>query len=218
MERDTERGLDDFPDALKADADETLITGLLFRMTRDTRDHVVYPRSGSFALLSLEANNTFLGGDEIFTRTVLDVRKLAHLGSDRVLSGRVNAGITTSGTPYYERFALGGIYSIRGFRELSLSPTAGDDGFWLAGCELRFPLIGSPDAPPRLSGLVFVEGGQGWQRGNALSTADIESAAGYGVRLRLPWLGMLGIDAGIPLSPGRTGDNFRVHGSLGFSF
>ncbi|MFH1313755.1 MAG: BamA/TamA family outer membrane protein [Candidatus Eisenbacteria bacterium] len=218
VERDSEREIEDLPDVLQGDADKTVITGLFFRMTRDTRDHVVYPRSGSFALLSLEANNTILGGDEIFTRTVLDLRKLAHLGGDRVLSGRLNAGITTSGTPYYERFTLGGIYSIRGFRELSLSPTAGDDGFWMASCELRFPLIGSLEAPPRLSGLVFVDAGQGWQRGSAFSTADIESAAGYGVRLRLPWLGMLGLDAGIPFSPGRTGDNFRIHGSLGFSF
>jgi outer membrane protein assembly factor BamA len=218
VERDGDRELEDFPDVLKSDIDETLITGLFFRMTRDTRDHVVYPRSGSFALLSVEANNTLLGGDETFTKTVLDLRKLADLGNDRVLLGRLNAGIVTSGTPYYEKFTIGGIHSIRGFRELSLSPTAGDDGFWTAGCELRFPLIRSFQEPPRLSGLLFFDVGQGWQRGSTFLTDNLQSAAGYGVRLRLPWLGVLGLDVGIPLSEGRTEDKFRIHGSLGFSY
>jgi outer membrane protein assembly factor BamA len=218
VERDVAGLKEDFPPDLAQDIEETLITGLFFRMTRDTRDHVIYPRSGSFALLSLEANNTFLGGDKTFSRVVLDYRHLADLGGSRVLSGRLNAGITSSGTPYYERFTLGGIYSIRGFRELSLSPTAGYDGFWMGSCELRFPLLGSAPEPPRLCGLVFFDVGQGWQRGEALSSRDLHSAVGYGVRLRLPWLGMLGVDAGIPFSLGRTDERFRIHGSLGFSF
>ena len=214
---DEEYEFEDFPGDLSGDIENTVLTGIFLRVTRDTRDDAIYPRSGSVALISLEANNTFLGGDEVFTKTVFDSRGLLDLGRDRVLSGRLSAGITSTGTPYYERFTLGGMYSIRGFKELSLSPAAGFDGYWLAGCELRFPLIPSIDKPPRLAGLVFVDTGMGWRRDDPCSE-NLEAAVGYGVRLRLPWLGMLGIDAGIPLSEGRTGENFRVHGSLGFSF
>ncbi|MFH0778400.1 MAG: BamA/TamA family outer membrane protein, partial [Candidatus Eisenbacteria bacterium] len=218
VERDETRRFDDLPDIIQRDTEETVVTGLFFRVTRETRDNVTYPRTGSFALLSMEANNTVSGGDETFTKMELDVRKLKHLGGDVVLSGRLNAGLTSNGTPYYERFTLGGIYSIRGFRELSLSPTGGDDGFWLANCELRFPLIESAQGSPRLSGLLFLDAGQGWQRGNEVSIENLECAAGYGVRLRLPWLGSLGLDVGVPFTNGRIDERFRVHGSVGFSF
>ncbi|MFH1754068.1 MAG: BamA/TamA family outer membrane protein, partial [Candidatus Latescibacterota bacterium] len=100
----------------------------------------------------------------------------------------------------------------------SLSPTAGDNGYWMVSEELRWPLISSGEGPPRLSGLVFFDVGQGWQHGDVLTADDMEAAAGYGIRLRLPWVGTLGIDAGIPFTDGKTDDNFRVHGSLGFSF
>jgi outer membrane protein assembly factor BamA len=216
-EDDKKYEIDDFPDVLTQDIENTVITGLFLRVTRDTRDQVIYPHSGSVALFALEANTTILGGDRVFTKMVLDSRKLFDLGKDRVLAGRLGAGITSTGTPYYERFTLGGIYSLRGFKELSLSPVAGLDGYWLAGCELRFPLIPSIGSPPRLTGLVFIDSGMGWERDSRCSER-VEAAMGYGMRLRLPWLGMLGIDVGLPVTEGRTGENYRVHGSLGFSF
>ncbi|MBN1165113.1 MAG: BamA/TamA family outer membrane protein [Candidatus Krumholzibacteriota bacterium] len=218
VEGDLTRPFSAYPSHLKPEIDKTLITGLFFRITRDTRDHVVYPRSGSFTLLSLETNNTVLGGDEVFTKVIFDFRRHLHRAGERVLSYRLHAGITSAGAPYYERFSLGGIYSLRGFREWSLSPARGDDGFWITSAEYRVPLIPSVQAPPRLAGLVFFDAGQGWQRGRALAIADLQSAAGYGIRLRIPWLGTLGIDTGIPLSRGRTGEKFYVHGSIGFSF
>jgi outer membrane protein insertion porin family len=208
----------DLPSVLRGQLNKTVKTGFLFRVLRDTRDHGYYPRSGSFTLVTFEANNSFLGGDEIFTKSMLDIRSHIPVAGQTVFSSRVKAGFLSRGAPYYERFYLGGNYSVRGFEEWSLSPTEGDDGFWLINAELRAPLIPSRQQVPRLTGLIFLDAGQGWQRGESLSSHDIESAVGYGVRLRLPWLGTLGIDAGIPFSRGRTDENFRVHGLLGFSF
>jgi outer membrane protein assembly factor BamA len=211
-------GVEDLPEAIAQDIEETLITGLFLRVNSDTRNDVVYPAAGSVLFFSIEANTTLLGGDQAFTRVVADYRKLIDLGGNRVLAGRLSAGVTSTGTPYYERFAIGGIYSIRGFRELSLSPVSGDDGYWIASCELRFPLITSVAAPPRLSGLVFLDSGMGWRRDDTSTPETVEAAIGYGARLRLPWLGVLGVDVGIPLTEGRTGEKFQVHGALGFSF
>lgn len=208
----------DLPAVLFDELDKRITTGFIFRVVHDTRDNVIYPCSGAFALATLEANNSFLGGDEIFTKSTIDLRTHVPLKQQTVLSSRIKAGIISRGAPYYERFYLGGNYSVRGFEEWSLSPTEGDDGFWLVNVELRTPLIHSWRREPRLTGLIFVDAGQGWRRGESVSTGDIESSIGYGVRLRLPWLGTLGVDAGIPLSPGLTGDKFRVHGLLGFSF
>jgi outer membrane protein insertion porin family len=215
---DVEHPLADFPASMRSEIQNTVITGLFFRVVRDTRDRLDYPRSGSFSILQMQSNNTFLGGDEIFAKAELDFRKHVGLGGWRVLSSRLAAGITSPGAPYYERFFLGGMYSVRGFRELSLSPPSGNDGFVILSEELRVPLVSSAGNVPRLTGLVFIDAGLGWRRGAAIDSSDVQAAAGYGVRLRLPWIGTLGVDAGVPFTDGRTGDRFYVHGSLGFSF
>jgi len=206
------------PPTMVSSLGRTAITGLQIRMIRDTRDLTAWPRSGSYTNLSLQANTELLGGDQIFSKAVLDTRFYLGTGGWKSINGRLKAGITSSGTPYYDKFFIGGIYSVRGFAELSLSPASGHDGFWLAGLEWRVPLIPSDRKPPRLTGLLFLDAGQGWTSGEPLSSSTIRSAAGYGFRLRLPWLGMLGIDVGVPLSDGTTGDPFRVHGSIGFSY
>lgn len=217
-EKDESHPFEDFPVYLQSEIDQTVITGLFLRFIRDTRDILSYPRSGSFTLIQMQANNRILGGDELFTKVEIDVRKHVGLGGWRVLSSRMRSGITSTGTPYFERFFLGGIYSVRGFRELSLSPIAGHDGYILLSEEFRFPLIHTRGESPRLTGLIFIDAGLGWRRGDPLSLSDTEAAAGYGIRLRLPWLGTFGMDAGIPFTEGRTSDNYRIHASLGFSF
>jgi len=219
-ERETDDEFDsaDLPPPLAADLEKTTKTGVYFRAIRDTRDDDAYPLEGSFARFTLEANTTTLGGDHIFTKLTGDVRKHIALGDRRVFSSRAAAGVLTDGAPYYDRFTIGGNYTIRGFEEWSLSSTEGDDGFWLVNAELRVPLAGSSRRQPTLTGLLFFDAGQSWRREEPISASDIESALGYGVRLRLPWLGTLGLDAGVPLTAGRTGDSFRVHLLLGFSF
>jgi outer membrane protein assembly factor BamA len=205
----SEFGFADFPQSLQPDIRNTDITGLFFRVVRDTRDRPDYPQSGSFALLQVQSNSTLLGGDESFVKGEYDVRKHIGFGNWRVLSSRLAAGIVSRGTPYYERFFLGGMYSVRGFRGLSLSPPSGNDGFVIAGSEFRFPLLASTaDVPPRLAGLVFIDAGIGWERDSALQSSDIEAAAGYGVRLRLPWIGTLGLDVGVPFTDGCLGFSF----------
>jgi len=215
---DEEFGPDDLPESLRRDLGRHEYTGLFVRAIRDTRDNDGYPQSGSFALFTLELNNTLLGGDYIFSKAVGDFRKHVSLGKNRVFSSRVRGGIISGDAPYYARFFLGGNYTIRGFREWSLSPPDGDGRFWLVNAELRAPLVDSRRGQPRLTGLLFFDAGQGWNSGDGYSIDDVESAVGYGLRLRLPWLGTLGTDVGIPLSEGRTGDEFWVHVLLGFSF
>jgi len=218
IDMDVEKGIEDFPGEMKPDIEKTILASFFFRVIHDTRNDFIYPVKGSYFFLWLKNSSSLLGSDRIFTRMKLDYVRYFDLGDYRVLSGRLYAGSASRGAPYYERFYIGGIYSIRGFKELSLSPTTGDDAFCVASGELRFPLIGSLEGPPRLSGLVFVDAGQGWRWDERDSSEEIQSSAGYGVRLMLPWLGTLGIDVGIPFTEGRTGDRFYIHGALGFSF
>ena len=218
VESDQEFGYESLPSPLQNSLGRVTQTGLFLRVLRDSRNTPVYPSSGSFARVSLVSNNSWMGGDQIFTRTVADGRKYFRLRNGWVAAGRLAGGITTSGTPYYDRFYIGGIYSVRGFAEWSLSDPGGDDGYWLTNVDLRWPLAGGTPQLPRVIGLVFVDAGQGYRRNAPFRASDINVGAGYGLRFRLPWLGTLGFDVGIPLTTNRTGDPFRIHGSMGFSF
>lgn len=193
-------------------------TGLFLRVVRDSRDSPVYPTTGSFARFRLVSNNSWLGGDQIFTRAEIDASRHIGIGGSGVFSARVAGGIVSTGTPYYDRFYIGGIYSIRGFASWSLSGPGGDDGYWLANAEIRWRLAGGSERNPRLIALVFADAGQGYRRDESFDARDIYAGAGYGLRFRLPWVGTLGFDIGIPLTDDRTGDPFQFHGSLGFSF
>ena len=215
---DFEFDYQDLPGPQQDNVADASQTGLFMRAVRDTRNTPVYPSAGSFARFWLVSNNTWMGGDQTFAKTVLDLRKYFRIRNSLVLGSRLAGGIASAGTPYYDRFYIGGIYSIRGFAELSLSAPGGDDGYWLANFDLRWRLAGGTLNTPRVTGLVFVDAGQGYRRDEPFDYNDINVGAGYGMRFRLPWVGTLGLDVGIPLTEPRTGNPFWFHGSLGFSF
>ncbi len=213
-----EFGYQELPGPQQDNVADAVQTGLFMRVVHDTRNTPVYPSAGSFVRFWVVSNNTWMGGDQTFAKTVLDLRKYVHVGGGWVLGGRAAGGLASTSTPYYDRFYIGGIYSIRGFAELSLSNPGGDDGFWLANFDLRWRLAGGTKTMPRVSGLIFLDAGQGYRRDAPFSYENINVGAGYGIRFRLPWVGTLGFDMGLPLTDPRTGNPFWFHGSLGFSF
>jgi outer membrane protein assembly factor BamA len=213
-----EFGYADLPGPQRSSVGKVSQTGVFLRVVRDTRNTPVYPSAGSFCRFRVVSNNSWMGGDQTFVKSVLDLRTYVRIRSDWVIAGRLAGGLASDETPYYDRFYIGGIYSIRGFAELSLSSPGGDDGFWLANLDLRWRLAGGPPGRPRLTGLVFIDAGQGYRREEPFDYEDINVGAGYGFRVRLPWVGTLGADIGIPLTEPRTGNPFWIHGALGFSF
>ncbi len=131
-------------------------------------------------------------------------------------SGRLRGGVSGEEAPFYDRFYVGGIYTVRGFPNRSLSAPGGSTRFWAASVEMRAPLVGGRERP-RLAGLLFIDAGDGWN-GKAAGFTDAALAAGYGLRLRLPWVGWTGLDVGVPLSRSPLGESFHAHLSLGWTF
>ena len=132
-------------------------------------------------------------------------------------TARLRAGAATAETPWYDRFYIGGLYTVRGFPSHSLSPPGGETRFCSASIEMRAPLAGGR-ANPRLAGILFVEAADGWSVNSEPKWEDVAASAGYGLRLRVPWLGWLGIDAGIPLTESPVNDAFYISGSIGMTF
>ena len=66
-------------------------------------------------------------------------------------------------------------------------------------------------------GLAFADLGTGWDPD--LPSLDQSAASvGYGFRVRVPWIGPLGVDVGKPLSASPVDEAFRVNLSIGWTY
>ncbi len=118
----------------------------------------------------------------------------------------------------FERFQVGGdgmsgyniygidIISMRGYEDGDLDPV-GDyysNAYNKYTVELRYPIILKPSS--QIYVLGFLEGGNGFESWRKFSPFNLKRSAGFGVRLYLPVVGMLGIDWGYGFDPaaGRT--------------
>lgn len=137
-------------------------------------------------------------------------------GLGGALAFRARGGVVGAPAAFYDRFHLGGLYTVRAFPSQSLSPAEGDTRFWSASIEYRGPLMGRP-AHPRVLAVLFVDAGQGWTEGAPLAD-DVAGSAGFGFRVRVPWFDSLGFDFGVPIGRTPVGESFHAHGALGWNF
>lgn len=113
----------------------------------------------------------------------------------------------------FERFEVGGdgmsgyniygidIISMRGYEDGALDPV-GDyysNAYNKYTVELRYPIVLKPSS--QIYVLGFLEGGNGFESWRKFSPFNIKRSAGFGVRLYLPVVGMLGIDWGYGFDP-----------------
>ena len=83
--------------------------------------------------------------------------------------------------------------------------------------ELRYPLSLNPQST--IYGRAFLEGGNGWMSFKEFDPFDLRRTAGVGVRVFLPFFGLLGVDYGIGFDKVSTGNIFdkgRINILLGF--
>ncbi|MBN2779371.1 MAG: outer membrane protein assembly factor BamA [Bacteroidales bacterium] len=131
----------------------------------------------------------------------------------------------------FEGFQLGGdgLYGynmygletigLRGYLNNSLTPSNGGNIYDKFTIELRYPLSLNPTAT--LYAIGFVEAGNAWYRSDNFNPFDVKRAAGVGVRIFMPMIGMLGVDWGYGFDeiPGNTGANgSQFHFVIGQQF
>ncbi|MBI3754760.1 MAG: outer membrane protein assembly factor BamA, partial [Deltaproteobacteria bacterium] len=168
-------------------------------LKRDTRDDAFYPTEGSVTSLSIEYAGGPLGGDNSFVKYIGEGIKYFSLWWDTALSMRgvigYVQGFDGNNIPIYERFYLGGINTIRGFKTRSVGPTdpatneiIGGDKEVFANLEYLFPLV----AEQRVKGLIFFDAGNAYDK--EINLGDLRTSAGAGIRwfspvgpLRLEW-------------------------------
>ena len=84
--------------------------------------------------------------------------------------------------------------ALRGYENGSLTPHGGGEGYAYSrlGLELRYPLM--LETSTSIYALGFVEAGNAWTSINKINPFDMKRSAGFGVRIFLPMVGMMGID------------------------
>ena len=180
----------------------TSATSLSLR--RDSRDALFTPTKGSDNSLSLEMAG--LGGDAAFNRFVFDSGWFFPLFWDTVgvLHGRIGYVMRNGWgqLPVYEKFYLGGIDTIRGYKYAEISPRdpvtqdrIGGDKFQFFNAEFRFPLYKKAG----LQGTLFLDSGNVYGSGQGYFSS-MRTSIGTGIRWFSP-MGPLRIEWGYNLNP-----------------
>ncbi|MGH7232292.1 MAG: BamA/TamA family outer membrane protein, partial [Nitrospiraceae bacterium] len=102
------------------------------------------------------------------------------------LLGRINLQFTNSPLFPQEQIALGGRFSVRGYREVTLLR----DNIYLASVESRFPLLRRASGEPIVQFAQFIDVAHGWNLGQnrafatSLPAQSQDTLASVGVGLR----------------------------------
>ncbi|MEZ4288757.1 MAG: BamA/TamA family outer membrane protein [Polyangiales bacterium] len=153
-----------------------------FRLTFtwDNRDNRMFTKNGQYASYSVQVSDRKIGSAASFVRQTAFARFYKKIFGPFVLKLNTELGLITSrdstGVPNFERFYLGGIYTIRGYPLQSVGPQTGvpssvdpnapiGEGVPFGGnmqgfynLELEFPIVESIG----IRGVVFQDAGNAW--------------------------------------------------------
>jgi outer membrane protein insertion porin family len=207
---------------------ETTTSSIYSSITHNSTDYRLDPSSGMINTFSAEYAG--LGGDNRYARFITDNTYFYPLYSKLVASTKLTLGyIRDVGkpVPIDEKFYLGGIFSLRGFKTRTVSPTdpafpvAGDSVVYLGGnkeitgnVELTFPLLSEVG----LKGVAFFDYGNSFDdKATAFNTMLM--SYGWGIRWASP-IGPLRLEYGIPINPRSVIDSTsgRLEFSIGSMF
>jgi outer membrane protein insertion porin family len=180
----------------------------------DTRNSVGLPNKGQRTQLAGEFVGGPLGGDfEFYKLDLTSAWYFKGFARGHVLEIVGRTGVAKSlqdaDVPFYERYYLGGMYSLRGFkfheispRELS-SPTTyysepvGGDTYWFGSAEYSIPII-EQERGIGVRVAAFYDVGSVNSGSYSWGLENFDSNWGLGLRLNLP-IGPIRLDYGIPI-------------------
>jgi outer membrane protein insertion porin family len=158
------------------------------------------------------AGRAALGLADGFQRTVLATDAAGDPIPDQV--------VTVEDLPASERFFAGGDTTIRGYaldtvgEPSTISITGfpkGGNAVTILNAELRVPVWGDVGA------VVFVDGGNVFERVTHFDVGELRGSAGFGVRYRSP-IGPVRLDLGFKMDRREGESRHAIHFSIGHAF
>ncbi|MGB3341981.1 MAG: outer membrane protein assembly factor BamA [bacterium] len=179
-----------------------------FSLSRDSRDFIFNPSSGTYLALHAEIAKKFLFANIDYNRFTFEARTYLPIYWKLILMGRIKAGVVTSvdEVPLYKRFYAGGVGDdgVRGYADRSLSPkvdgrSVGGNALLINNVELKLKLSQS------LSFLLFYDAGNSFASYEDVNLHNLYRGVGGGVRIEIPMMGVLGFDMGYGLDSENPG-------------
>lgn len=205
------------PASIADDLEKTDLRTLAVGLRVDTRDNPVYPLKGHWGAITAEVSGA---GDNRFAdygKLTVDGRLYQRLSRMNVVALHIKAAVVENESPFYDRFYLGGANSLRGYDDRRLTPAGWGTKLFLARAEWRIPITKEKFPYHKSTGVFFFDTGGIWQSGQVPKASDLVSTIGFGVRTRLPVVGLTRVDFSFPLKKIDEND-FKVHISLGHTF
>jgi outer membrane protein insertion porin family len=200
-------------------------------LTWDTRNSYILPNKGQRTELRAELGGGPLGGDVSFYSLELrHSRYIRGLAKGHLLELGARTGVAeefgdTEFVPIFERYFLGGLDSLRGYRYRDVGPQdefgepLGGNTFWYGFAEYSVPVFGQSDSANRgmnVRAAVFYDIGMVYAGSWDWDLGYYADNWGLGLRLNLP-IGPLRLDYGVPIhnSSGDAGSG-RFQFSVGY--
>jgi outer membrane protein insertion porin family len=197
------------PQAILDEAGYSLLSRVGFSLAYDTRNDTRLPNKGQRTELTTDITSSYLGGDRDFYKLELQsgwyFRGLAK-GHVLEIGGRAGIadGMNGDTVPFYERYYLGGLYSLRGFQYRGISPRepgfsepVGGNTYWFGSAEYSVPIIDKEGGGGVRFALFYDVGSVGADTFD-FNVANYSDNWGLGLRLNLP-IGPLRLDYGFPI-------------------
>jgi outer membrane protein insertion porin family len=187
----------------------------------DTRNSAQLPNHGQRTELTGEISDEITSGNSSYYK--LELTSAWYFpgffkGHVLEVGGRTGVADSLGGgdVPFYDRYYLGGLYSMRGFKYRNVAPRdpnygssnpnyrdlsdepVGGDSYWFGSIEYSLPIF-EKDGGVSLRFAVFYDIGAVAASSYTFST-DYDDDVGAGIRLNIPHLGPLRLDYGIPIT------------------
>jgi outer membrane protein insertion porin family len=197
------------PEDILKERGGSLVTKLGLFVAYDTRGGGMLPSTGQRTRLSGDVATSFLGGERDYYNLELhSVWYFRGLWSGHVLevAGRtgVAEGFSGDDVPFYDRFYLGGLGTLRGFKYRSVSPREpgfeepiGGNTYWFGSAEYSIPLI-KQEKQFGVRFALFYDIGRVSAGAYDWEVSEFRDNWGIGLRLNLP-IGPLRLDYAVPI-------------------
>jgi outer membrane protein insertion porin family len=193
------------PQAILDETGDHLYQRLGATLAYDTRNSVELPNHGQRTEFSTEIS----AGDKTYYK--MDVKSdwfFPGLFKGHVIeaTGRagVAEGLSGGDVPFYDRYYLGGLYSLRGFQYRDIAPRQpgfsepiGGDTMWFGSLEYSLPIF-EKDNGLGVRVAAFFDVGSVSAQPYSLS-GDYDDNWGLGIHLNIPRLGPLRLEYGVPI-------------------
>ncbi|MGN6553831.1 MAG: outer membrane protein assembly factor BamA [Verrucomicrobiota bacterium] len=212
------------PPDIEAQEGDTMLSKFDVSLAYDTRNSTTLPNKGQRTEFSIDLAGPFGGTENYYKIELKSHWYFKGFFTGHVLELLGGTGVadsygSTDQVPFYDRYYLGGLYSLRGFKYRSISPRqlssgskepVGGDTYYFGSAEYSLPII------ERLRFAMFYDIGNVMYNPYTFNFSDYNSNWGLGLRLNLP-IGPLRLDYGIPIHHDKNnGGSGRFQFGVGF--